>query len=153
MKKSIIALSLLAITSTCHADLFVSVEKGVFTDHIVEKDYGEWHEDNNLLGFEIGYGDFSLQYAQFDNSFDVPSKSLGLNYEVFDFHGLVFGVGVGAVKGYDADQLPLSVGDYGIYIAPSIGYNVDIADNVTVSPVVRLFGEAIVGTVKLSYKF
>ena len=156
MKRSIIALSILAATTTCQAsDLFVSVEHGLFTKHFVERSNGlDWNENNKLIGFELGYNDFSLQYSEFNNSYGNDSYTIGLNYNVFDFHGLVFGIGAGAVNGYTGNQNPLHInGSWGAYVAPSIAYDIELYKGLTVSPVVRLFGEAVVGTIKVTYKF
>lgn len=157
MKKLTIAIASLAMLSApAFSDTYyISLEKGLYTNHFTERGNGkEWNEDNKLIGFEVGKGDWSIQYSQFNNSYGVDTQTYGVQYNVYSIHNFSLLFAAGIADGYTDKQLPTCFSQNKcVYVAPSIKYEWNVNENISFSPVVRWFGEAYVINAQVTVKF
>ncbi|AGN30310.2 hypothetical protein VPFG_00311 [Vibrio phage nt-1] len=139
-------------------DVYVAVEIGAFTKHFAGKrdDGNPWNEDNHLIGIEVGKGDWAVQMSHFTNSYDHASTTLGVGHKIFNIDQFTFGISFGLVSGYSykRDEASFCFNDNICgYVAPSVQYDYEISEQITISPVVRVMGTAIVANAQLSYTF
>jgi hypothetical protein len=143
MNKSIFLLALL-LALPVQAEQSITITRSIFTTHIgVDIPV---NENNMLRGVEYRHNDWMVNTSTFINSYDDRTYTAGLGYNLVDFRFIEFDALFGVAYGY---YKPV----YLPYLVPRLTFKYDLTDSLAVKTSVQVFGQAVMGTVSLEYKF
>lgn len=155
---------LISFSYNVNAKDAVRVEFGTFTSHpfsggYIEVDSGthkDYNETNDFISLSVRKDKVIYSMATFDNSFYERSVAIGVGYNLYDSDYLYFDVLTGVVSGYEdykKDFPTVWLSDWAIYAVPEVGVKMPLSDNHKLVTNVRLFGNAITGSVGYQYEW
>ena len=143
---------LMLLSFNLYAQQSVSVEYGVFTTHL--DDNYDYNNDNKMVAIEYNINNWYFNVSTFDNSFYKRSYTVGSGYKFYSIYNFNFDVLWGISTGYHATPARLPIfGKIALYVAPRVTYDLDLTDNVAVTPSVKMLGSAVEIGVGAKYKF
>lgn len=148
---SVALIMLLSGAHSIHAQESVSIETSVYTNHL---DYGNYNENNNLVGIEYQNNDWYLNVTKFKNSYYNDSKTIGSGYRFYNNDIIDLDILFGVVNGYTQEQIKsICFGENCAYVAPRITINIPITNNLKFKTSTQLFGTAVIVTTGIKYTF
>lgn len=149
--KRLTVVSLILLSLNANAEQ-LSLDVGVYTKHINSGQ--NRNEDNKLIAIEYMNGNHGVHASSFTNTYNNQSYTVGGSYVPFRYKYAEFGVLYGVVSGYKKGQLPVIISsDIGLYIAPRLTLKYDITESLTIKSSAQLFGNAIVTSVGIQFKY
>ena len=149
--KRLTVVSLILLSLNANAEQ-LSLDVGIYTKHINSGQ--NRNEDNKLIAIEYMNGNHGVHASSFTNTYNNQSYTVGGSYVPFRYKYAEFGVLYGVVSGYKKGQLPVIIfSDIGLYIAPRLTLKYDITESLTIKSSAQLFGNAIVTSVGVQFKW